>query len=250
MAGWGALMGLGEGLQQAGKAWQDRDKQKLADQLEREREERAEQRAIAKEERTAQRLATTVAEQRPQQDSNGVWYMQGYNAAGTPIGEPRIATEGEIQSARMARDKDRVSLDKLTADAELAKFKADRAPLESEQEDRLFEQKLRAGEADIGATDAQAAYYRSGGSRGRGGLEAEDTGPIPTVDVAKSLVEEYEDLNKEFGLTPSEAMELATRVIRTAREQGKDPADTYRRAVPEFRARKPLGKTQKKSLDL
>ena len=247
--GWGALMGLGEGLQQAGKMWQERDKQKLAEQLEREREERAEARAIAKEERTAQREATTVAEQRPEQDENGVWYMRGYNSAGDPIGQPRIATEGEIQSARMARDKDKASLDKLTSDAELAKFKATRAPLEAGQSDQLFEQKLRAGEADIGATNAQADYYRSGGSRRRP-LAEEDTGPVPTIDVAKALVEEYADLNEEFGLTPSEAMELASRVLRTAREQGKDPADTYRRAVPEFRARKPLGKTQKKSLDL
>lgn len=249
MAGWGALMGLGEGLQQAGKAWQDRDKQKLADQLEREREERAEARAIAKEERTAQRLASTVAEQRPEQDENGVWYMRGYNASGEPIGQPRIATEGELQAARTAREKDRLTLEDLATKAEINRFKAGRLETEAAQEDQLFGQKLRAGEADIGATNAQADYYRSGGSRRRP-LAEEDTGPVPTVDVAKALVEEYADLNEEFGLTPSEAMELASRVLRTAREQGKDPADTYRRAVPEFRARKPLGKTQKKSLDL
>ena len=188
-----ALAGIGAGLQAFGNSWDASNKQKLAEQLEREREERAEARAIAKEERDAKRLENTVAETRAEQDEDGVWWMRGYNAAGTPKGEPRLATQGEIQSASMQQGKDKASLDKLISDAELAKFKATRAPLEAGQSDQLFEQKLRAGEADIGATNAQADYYRSGSSKYRTPLDSDasisgDYNPESDIqEVAKQI---------------------------------------------------------------
>lgn len=223
--GWGALMGLGEGLQQAGKMWQERDKQKLAEQLEIEREKRAETRQLAKEERDAKRLENTVVVTRPEQDDDGVWWMRGYNAAGTPKGEPRLATQGEIKSASMQRDKDKVSLDKLVTDAALAEYKAGRAPLEAKQSDQLFEQQLRAGEANIDATNARAASY------GRKPLdEEEESDEFAYVD---QLASEAEDLLTDYNVPASERDSFLRGVIRDAAKYKIHPRSLLNDALLE-----------------
>lgn len=57
--GWGAMMGLGQSLQQVGGMLMDNHKSKMKEKLELEREERADARTIASENRAQTRLETT-----------------------------------------------------------------------------------------------------------------------------------------------------------------------------------------------
>ena len=208
-----ALAGLGAGLQAFGGAWTDKNKQDFAKQLEMEREKRAEARQLAKEERDAKRLENTVAETRAEQDEDGVWWMRGYNAAGTPKGEPRLATQGEIQSASMQRYKDKVSLDKLVADAALAQHKADRAPIEAAQDDETHRARLGL----VGAQTRAANYRASDG--GRSALDGSDNSGVSDdiEDTVNGLVAQAKDAGvsmADISRLREQAQSMPTRGVR------------------------------------
>lgn len=249
MADWGLLSGLGAGLQAFGNTWTEKSKDALREQLLQERENRAEERAIAREERQAKRQADTVAGYRPEIDSSGVLWIQGHNSAGDARGEKRLATPSEIEKYKMERDKERITLENLTNQAAVNKFKAGRLETEAAQDDALFNARKGLLEAQASAARSRADYTdRRGSGSGRTSLESATT-PVETSDLVTALVDQEKKLLEEAGLSIAEQNMLAKSVIKAAREQGKDPVDTLREAIPHFvKARKGSGSKTKSGL--
>lgn len=230
MASWGLLQGLGEGLQQAGQLWDARRKEKLAQELEKQREERAEQRQIARERRQAEQAENTIASYRPVLDDDGVLWMQGVNAAGAPKGERRLADKAEIQNFRQQQERDRLSLDSLIADATIKKFRAGRLPTEAAQDDELFGLNRRSLEADIAAKYALARERDSKATKGASGETLTERDYIDYVlDNGSHLVKQYVGSEANPGvLGADEVDEIAARAARLAVAEGRDPIAIFR----------------------
>ncbi len=209
-----ALAGIGAGLQAFGNSWDASNKQKLAQKLELEREERAKQNQIDKENREAKRIEETVTQWKAETDDNGtVVGMRGYNANNKPIGDLRPATSAEQYEARTAREKDKVNLDKLTSDAELAKFKAIRAPIEAAQDDETH----RASLGLVGAQTRAANYRASGG--GRSALDGSDNSGVSSdiEDTVNGLVAQAKDAGvsmADISRLREQAQSMPTRGVR------------------------------------
>ena len=96
--GWGALMGLGQGLQQVGGSMMEQkqttDKMKLADQLEKEKEERQESYTKAREDRQDALEAQVVASWINVQDAKTkAWTTVGLNKFGDKLPKTEHATD-------------------------------------------------------------------------------------------------------------------------------------------------------------
>ena len=249
MAGWGVLSGLGKGLENFGNEMSEQARQKakeeLAQKLELEREERAEARQVAREERQAARADATVTEYRPLRGSDGVTWMQGYNASGAPRGERRLANEQEIADFTRSQEENRIKLEDLVTRAEINKFKAGRLKTEAAQDDAEHAANLAYKRAATAAA----------GRRGMGNKDDDDEAtPLSIADVADALLEDNSDLVEQYGLTPSMANDLAASAIRDGRASGQDPKELFRKALPkyvdEMRAKGYLGSKKKGSLEL
>ena len=208
-----ALAGLGAGLQAFGGAWTDKNKQDFAKQLEMEREERAEARQLAKEGRDAKRIEEDVTQWKAETDDSGtVVGMRGYNANNKPIGDLRPATSAELYETRTAREKDRISLDKLASDADLSRFKADRAPIEAAQDDETH----RANLGLVGAQTRAANYRARGGDRSA--LDGDDSGVSSDIeDTVNGLVAQAKDAGvsmADISRLREQAQSMPTRGVR------------------------------------
>lgn len=251
MADWGLLQGLGQGLQMAGNVWTDKSKEELRNKLLQEREAREEQRMIAREDRIAKRQADTVAGYRPEIDSSGVLWVQGHNAAGDARGEKRLATPSEIDKYKMERDKEKITLENLTNQAAINRFKAGRLETEAAQDDALFGARKGLLEAQAYAANARGSNTGSRSYSGRSGRTSleDETVPVETSDLVSALVDQEKKLLEEAGLSIAEQNMLAKSVLREARAQGKDPVDTLREALPHFvKAKKGSGSKTKSGL--
>src|SRR5690606_7124299 len=128
------------------------------------------------------------------------------------------------------RDKDRLTLEGLVADTDTKKFKAGRLETDAAQDDAKHNLSIRSLESSISANQALAAQRRAKISN--------DTGTPPTVhntasaliDSEKGLVDSY-TRGEDAPLTYNEAMEVARAAIVAANREGKDPSDTFRRAL-------------------
>lgn len=94
---WGALMGLGQGLQSFGDSVY---KSKLAEKLEKEREARAEQRQIAAEQRAAAAKAKEVAKTELVEVSPGKWEVVDFNSLGEVLNR-RAANPTDIKAKEL-----------------------------------------------------------------------------------------------------------------------------------------------------
>lgn len=249
MAGWGIMAGLGKGLETAGEMWSEKAKSEFAEKLAQAREERAEERQVKREERQAARAESTVAGYKPLRDESGVTWMQGYNAAGAPKGERRLANQQEIEEFNRQSQADKLTLEKLTSQAAIEDFKASRLEKEASMEDTISAARLRGIEADIGATNA----LRDQRNRKDDGPDDEKV-TLSAEDVADALLSDNKSLVEQYGLTPSQANDLAMSAIRDGRASGQDPKSLFRKALPKFvdelRAKGHLGGKKKGSLEL
>lgn len=231
----GMLSGLGGALQEVGS---DVFKKALADDIEQQREKRQEATQERKLQRERVRNATTYD---PKQDTpferDGVVMVQRRAIDGTVL-DDALATEPQMQSFRLADQERRLKLEDLTSKSKINQFKLGRLETEAAQDDEMFAATLDGKRAQAEADRARAA--NPGGRRTS--LDAEVDGPVALSDVAAALADEQEDLVKEYALTRSEALELSRQVLAAARREGKDPVDTFRRALPEFVARRDKGK--------
>lgn len=243
MASWGLLKGLGEGLTNFGT---DMSKRAMADKLEAEREARAEQREIDRETRAEARKAKVVAstELVPR---DGSYVKQYKNHLGEVIRE-EAANPDEIEKIGRQKKKEDLDLrgmeslltgrdlDVQLKTKQLGTFDEDRALDLQEQRSRIRENEAQAA----------AAGRRGSGSSGGGGLEGSLAGSVAQSDVARALLDQEEGFVKQYmydeeknpeGLQYDEMYELARRSLDSARKQGKDPVDVFRRALPGFKAR-------------
>ena len=121
MASWGALSGLGAGLQQFGNEWSDRAKAKLAEDLQRQREERAEERQRAAEDR---REAARLRQVDPRASSvevdpvTGQMYRQLRNSEWSNLDRVDVS-QSEQESIRRQQEQAQAELRAKSLDAQL-----------------------------------------------------------------------------------------------------------------------------------
>ena len=235
MASWGALSGLGAGLQQFGNEWSARAKQKLADDLQKQREERAAERELAREQRQEAARLRQVDPRNTMIDvdpTTGRMFRQLYNSEYQPLNRVEVgATEQE--SIRRQQAAEEAALNKRSLDAQLAQLKVERMPQEWAQDDAMHRARLGSESA------LQAQRYASAARSNRSGLEGVVTGGNrDSATDAQTLIGAYPDLVKEYTTAPRDGQaklsrdqveELAHSVVRRSAERQETPAQVAAR---------------------
>lgn len=228
---WGWMSGLGAGLQQVGSSMMQENaanrKVELLDKLKIEEEGRAEVRQIAREERQMARPSGTRITQTPE----GVWMEETLNGAGKPI-DSRLAPKNIVDSMTRQEEKDRLSLEKLTTEAEI-----NRRKLSDYDADKA---------RDIAYENARiASTNRANRGNGVGGIEASMTAAGKSKsELATFLADQYPDLRKQYtegedaALSASDWQQLAFDSIDMANQQGVDASVVFRKALPSFSAKR------------
>lgn len=221
---WGALMGLGSGMQQLGGELMDMNKRQLAEKLAREREERAEERTVAREARRELLERQKVSETIINPDT-GMKSLR--NAYGDTIREEAMS-QHELDALARDRQKEEASIQKALADSSLASAKAN-----TFEEDRQLDRE--AIRARINASNASAGSS----NRANRGLAGALTGANADVGTGqrvndllaanKTLVD---DLTKGTENNPAlytvdELTELAEAARRSAIGADKDVNHTF-----------------------
>ena len=231
--GWGALMGLGNGLQQVGGMLEDMNKREFAEKLAREREDRAEQREKDREARREllerQKVSTTTAD-----PSRGVNVLR--NSFGDVIREEPMTANELAQIDRDSR-KEEASLRSVLAKAQSDEFAAGNLA-----EDREMERQLhRARLGQISASTA--ASNRSNRERSL----ADSVANVGTGEKVNQLMAANKTLvddltkgteNSPADFTVGEITELADAARRAAIDQGKDVNQTFQILMRREQARR------------
>lgn len=246
---WGALEGLGSGLQEYGTTMY---KSQLADKLEKQREARAEERQIAKERRDAEKIVG----QKTFRDAEGVPWTVGVDAAGFERGERTLASKQEIlefNRAEAAKER-KDALDALTllkSEREAADYGIDKEldrRYKQSQIDQMGDASARGWAAINLNRDEHNARLNSLGAYGRGssgGLEGDLTDEAPGKAAAdwikenNHIIGDYLKPNPSTGkavIDPNELMRVVSTAIQTATERGKDINQTVVGALVNFPA--------------
>ena len=220
---WGALAGLGQGMQQVGTILMDREKARVAEELQKQREARAEERQRAKEKRDEEREAAKVADTREVQDGNR-WVRRSYNSKGYVIREEDMATN-EIDAILRSQRKDEEDIRYKGALADYNVAKAEGEPLRQ----RILNERTQAQiDTERARQTELGVRARVAGQRGSSGTD----GAAPTREQAiTDVMKEAGDLTK--GIPPDRLYELADAAMRNAeqlRERGinRDPLAIFR----------------------
>lgn len=207
MANWGVLQGLGDGLQQFGNAWSDREKAKLAEKLQQDREVRAEARQTAREERQeAARLRqvdprTTSTDIDP---TTGRMVKRLRNSEYQDLGTAEVG-QLEAESIRTQQEAEQAQLRTRSLDAQLKELNLGRLPEKWGQEDAMHRARLSSESA------LQAQRYASAGASNRRGLESSVTEERNSASDARILMDTYSDLVKEYTTAPRDGTAILTR---------------------------------------
>lgn len=164
MADWGALSGLGAGLQQVGGMMMENSKAKLEEKLRQEREAREESRLINRENRQATRLETTPdpSQTRYIKNAEGVLIEQIRSSTGKVL-EERLAPQDVIQDRERDEQKEKLNLEKSILDMEKTRAEIEFLPKKYGLE--TAEREARIGQHNAYADRArQPPAPRSGGS--------------------------------------------------------------------------------------
>lgn len=240
---WGALGGLGEGLQEYGTTMY---KTQLAEKLERQREARADERAKAKELRDSQKETGTKLVR----DSEGVTWLQGVNSAGRDVGAPTLASAQDIKNYNQeeATKQSKMSLDSLkllSAEREAADYEEDKGLERAAKQAQIDQMKDSSARGWAGldiqrqeANDRRAGvggYARSGSSSG--GLadsmstnfnSADYTEEFLGTDIGKSLYKDYVESGR---LSGEKFLEQINGSILQAKNQRRDAVPMIRSAL-------------------
>ena len=234
---WGALAGLGQGMQQVGTILMDREKARVAEELQKQREARAEERERAKETRQAEREAAKVASTREVQDGNR-WVRRSYNSNGDVIREEDMATN-EIDAILRSQRKDEEDIRYKGALADYNVAKAEGEPLRQ----RILNERTQA------QIDTERARQTELGVRARvaGERRTTETTPPSIAQAANDLVKDNRALVESYtkaaaGETPKlsqdEVNEIARASLQAAGREGKDPTHVFQRALRAYLVRK------------
>ena len=223
---WGAMMGLGQGLQQVGGMLMDMNKEKMRNQLEMERDKRKEALDIAKEQRQLEQFGGSYEFDR----DNGLKYR--INKAGNRMADPTPISADEL--AAYKREQEIADLDakikrntakKGGLELVLTQDKIDNAAVDRDLSRRLEEARIQSEQARAGS------YSRAN----RGSGSGEDSKPTQ-AQAAKLLTTEYKSLvdsyvgtaDKPGPLSRNEVEEIAMEAARAAALQRKDPTVIFR----------------------
>lgn len=212
---WGALSGLGSGLQQVGGLLMDNNKQKLAQQLEIDKEKRAEARADKVYERDQSSFDHSALEQTPE----GVWMQVDYAKSGRKL-DSRLAPPNIVNDMNMKTQKDKVSLENDILTGKKIQSELDYAPVKQELDRRDTESNIQYRDR-MGLAASTRADNATGNSS-------------TASDAARTLVNSYSDLVKSYTggdsptMTAAEVEDLALQVVKAAALQKVDAATLFR----------------------
>lgn len=230
---WGAMMGLGQGLQGVGSMIMDYNKDKLRERLEIEREERKAAREEVKEER---RLDQWSGKTENRLGEDGVWREIRISNRGVPMNQARELTEQEIAAIERSARKDDLSLQSLEEGLRGTQLSNQKTELELSTwaEDRQM--KREAHNARISQMRARALRASSSGS---GVSEEVEVG---ASEIASTLTSEFKDLISSYTggdrpkLTREEVENIAYSVAIVSVRQGRDAAQMFRQELAKAAA--------------
>lgn len=217
---WGAMMGLGQGLQQVGGMLMDMNKEKMRERLEIEREQRAEQRELAKEKRQLEQFSGSYEIDR----DSGLKYR--VNKAGHRMADPVRLTAYEIRQHELADKLAELEVKGKEQSVTNQGLEGQIKGFQVRDYDSDRAARLRKEEASIEASLAQAQAARSramnaGGSRGQ-----EDSREPHPLEYADTLVKEYKAAFERYGIEDGrEQQRIAELAVQGAAAEGISPAE-------------------------
>lgn len=205
---WGALMGLGNGLQQVGGMLEDKSKREVAEKLAREREDRSEDRLRAKEDRQVARENAAVA----RVGINPTTGMKEFFNRNEELLRAEPASAYELDSLKLAQQKEQAGLAKVLADTQYSQVRANTAAGKAE----LDQQLLRARIGTEGAR--QDSLNRANRDTGTGGSSGQ---PATREAAIEELVKSINSQLKSANMSPAEAYQYAETALAQAETQRK-----------------------------
>ena len=198
--GWGFMMGLGQGLTQAGGMISDNAKMKLADKLEQDKEKRANERDDMKYQRDQLAFDHSEFEMR-----DGALYKVDYNKAGHEV-ESKLAPQDAVDKHNFETQKDKVTLEALMANTDLTKKKA-----ANYDEDHALEQAYTRSQINYNNDRGLAATMRASGSG--------QSSTMTPQEGASYLIKQYPTVvtsARNAGVQEWEIQKLAASVMKEA----------------------------------
>lgn len=243
MAGWGLMMGLGEGLQSVGKMYMDVKKEELLEKAEKRKEERAEQRQIAQEQRAQVRMETTPD---PKQtrfiEKDGALWEQSRSSTGNVL-EEKLANKQDIDRINLEKRKEEAS---IQADLAMGDYRA--AQMRQTGMETEFLPTKQALEAD--RIVAQTGSYERANQ------------PKPPKSSTKTLPQERDELiaespgvvaryaeGEDAPLSKNEFKQVAQDVVEEFRSRGNSQVTAKDLEVAVQAYMKTMGKTKKAGKD-
>jgi hypothetical protein len=214
MAGWGLMIGLGQGLKAASGALLDANKDKMLQQAEVRREERAQQRQIAQEQRAQVRLETTPD---PKQtrfiEKDGAMWEQNRSSTGNVLNE-QLANKQDIERINLEKRKEEAS---IQADLVMGNFRA------AQMQQTLTENEFLPAKQQLEAEKIRAQT----GQAERANQPKPNTKSITEytdafLDENPGVVAKYTE-GEEAPVTKSELKDVAMKVLKNFVGMGKKP---------------------------
>lgn len=233
MAGWGALIGLGQGLQDSAQIWNEHQKSKLAENLAKEREQRQADRDLAKEQRQAAAEAAKVDPRASAVDVDpvtGRMVTRLRNSQYQDIGVADVS-DWEAEGIRSQRQKEQEEARSKGLAAQLAELNLGRLPQKWAQEDAMHRARLGSESA------LQTQRYASARASERRGLadSMESSAPVSREQYANELVKEYKAAFDRAEVPINQRDGLATAAVQRAAIDGTSPAQAMLELIREYR---------------
>ena len=226
--GWGAMIGLGSGLQQVGGMLMENNKQKLADKLEKDKEARAEARADKVYARDQASFDHTAVEQNPE----GVWMQVDYAKSGDKL-DSRLAPANVITEMNTKQQADKVSLENAILNGKKTQAELDYLP---EKQD-----------LDRRDTESQIAYRKTQGladiTRANNSGSGKDSTTPGFYDAVDQLVKDSSDLQQQYTkapeggeatMTASEYRSVVEASVKAAAQRHLDARAVLRNALATY----------------
>lgn len=207
MAGWGAMIGLGQGLQDTAQIWNEHKKGQLAEKLTKEREQRQSDREMAKEQRQEAARLKQVDSRNSSVDvdpATGQMVRTLRNSNYDPLNTVAVS-QMEAESIRTQQEAEQAQLRTRSLDAQLKELNLGRLPEKWGQEDAMHRARLGTESA------RQSSLYASAGASNRRGLESSVTEERNSASDARILMDTYSDLVKEYTTAPRDGTAILTR---------------------------------------
>ena len=250
MAGWGLMMGVGQGIQDAGKMYMDVKKEEMLQKAEQRKEERAEQRRIAQEQREAVRLQTTPdPKQTKYVEKDGLFWEQTRSGTGAVL-EEKLASKSDIDAINLEKRKAEAS---IQADLAMGDYRA------AQMKSAVANAEQTSAETAFLPVKQQLEAERTIAQTGQANRANQPKPPASTKatlpDVANALVEQNPMLKATYtegaepSMTQTELKGVVTDVVKEWKARGIQSVPTQKDldlAVSEYLKNRPKkkGKTE------